>query len=358
MRSLTGLLVGHHLHRRSVSLGGLMLLAAALDVAAAAGLCYVAGFHAVHTALARISWPWLLVLAGSIAASFAGYFAAYQGIYRVEGGPRLTGRRARAVVTAGFGGFLGHGGAALDGYALRAAGAGERDSRVRVAALAGLEHGVLGVLGTVTGIVVLTTGLWEPPADFTLPWAVLPVPGFVLAFWLAERYRGRLRSDRGWRGMLGVFLDAIHLNRELFLRPHTSGPAALGMAVFWVAEAFAMWAGLAAFGTLMNGAALFVGYATGMIFTRRTGPLAGAGVLMLVLPLTLWHSGAPLAVAVAGVFVYRVLSVWLPIPFALWFLPTLRGMVTPPPARAQVRTETGTTSRKSRRATVHEGTAR
>ena len=39
----------------------------------------------------------------------------------------------------------------------------------------------------------------------------------------------------------------------------------------------AVWAGLAAFGYEMNGAALFVGFATGMVFTRRTGPLAGAG---------------------------------------------------------------------------------
>jgi len=39
------------------------------------------------------------------------------------------------------------------------------------------------------------------------------------------------------------------------------------------------------FGFRMNAAALFVGFATGMVFTRRTGPLAGAGVLALVLPL-------------------------------------------------------------------------
>lgn len=98
------------------------------------------------------------------------------------------------------------------------------------------------------------------------------------------------------------------------------------MALFWAADAFALWAGLAAFGTQMNAAALTVGFCTGMVFSRRIGPLAGAGILALILPLTLWVSAAPLAAAVAGVFCYRVLSLWLPLPAALAFLPTLRTM--------------------------------
>ena len=73
----------------------------------------------------------------------------------------------------------------------------------------------------------------------------------------------------------------------------------------------------------MNMAALFVGFATGMLLTRRTGPLAGAGVLALVLPLTIWVSGAPFAVAIVGVFVYRVLALLLPMPVSLAALPTL-----------------------------------
>jgi len=48
--------------------------------------------------------------------------------------------------------------------------------------------------------------------------------------------------------------------------------------------------------------------------------------LSLVLPPALWCSGAPLAAAVAGVFAYQVLSLWLPLPVALAFLPTLRAM--------------------------------
>jgi hypothetical protein len=98
------------------------------------------------------------------------------------------------------------------------------------------------------------------------------------------------------------------------------------MALFWAADAFAAWAGMAAFGFTMNAAPMFVGFATGMVFTRRTGPLAGAGVLALCLPLTVWYSGAPLAVAVAGIFAYRVFALWLPMPASLALLPQLREM--------------------------------
>jgi hypothetical protein len=228
------------------------------------------------------------------------------------------------VVAAGFGGLLAQSGK-LDKYALRAAGADETAARVRVLSLAAMEHGVLAIGGTVTAIVALASGLDVPP-DFTIPWAVIPVPGFLAAFWAAERYRHRFRGQPGWRGLLWTFLESVHLIRELFAHPLRWGWAVLSMALFWAADAFSVWAGLALFGLKMNGAALFIGYASGLVFTRRTGPLAGAGVLTLVLPVTIWYCGAPLAAAVAGVFAYRVLAFWLPTPASLAALPTLRAM--------------------------------
>jgi hypothetical protein len=118
----------------------------------------------------------------------------------------------------------------------------------------------------------------------------------------------------------------VALFGALFIHPRRWGSAVLGMALFWAADAFAVWAGLAAFGFQMNAAALIVGFGTGMVFTRRTGPLAGAGELALILPLTIWYSGAPFAVAVVGVFAYRVLALWLPMPVSRAVLPTLRTM--------------------------------
>ena len=289
-------------------------------------MAYVAGFSQVRAVLGDFHWPWLIGLFGALFISFVGYHYAYRGIFTVAGGPTLAGSQMRAVVAAGFGGFLAHGGGALDRYALEAAGAEPADARARVAALAGLEHGVLAIGGCGAAITVLVSGGSNPPADFTIPWAVIPVPGFLLAFWIAERYRHRFSGQAGWHGAVGTFLESIHLIRELFIHPWRWGPAVLGMALFWAADAYAVWAGLAAFGYQMGTAGLIIGFATGMVFTRRTGPLAGAGVLALVLPLTIWYSGAPLAPAVVGVFAYRVLALWLPMPVSLAVLPILRDM--------------------------------
>ena len=166
----------------------------------------------------------------------------------------------------------------------------------------------------------------QPAADFTLPWAAIPVPGFLIAFWAAHRHGDRFRGRAGWRGKLGIFLDSIGIIRVLFAHPLRWAPALCGMALFWAADALAAWAGLAAFGFEMNAAALFVGFATGMVFTRRTGPLAGAGVLALVLPVTIWVSGAPFAAGVVGIFAYRVLALLMPMPVSFAALPTLQTM--------------------------------
>jgi hypothetical protein len=315
-------LSGDLLQRRGLEIAALIGLAAVLQASAAVGLAYVAGFSAVHTVLSRFDWPYVVLTAGLLAASFVGYHFAYRGIYAVDDGPGLNPRQMRAVVAAGFGGFLAHGGSALDRFALEGAGADEREAKVRVAALGGLEHGVLALIGTAAAIAVLALGEPAPPLDVLIPWAVIPIPGFALAFWVAERKGRRARLDRHPR--ISVFLDSIELIRSMFFTPRRYGSVVLGMALFFVADAAGMWAALCAFGFAMAPASLYVGLATGMVFTRRTGPLGGAGVLMLVLPLTLWYSGAPLATAVAGVFVFRVIGLWLPMPFSLASLSTLR----------------------------------
>jgi hypothetical protein len=315
-----------HLRHRGVVLTVLVAVAILLELAAGVGLAYVAGWSEVRAVLGNFDWIWLIALVGALLISFLGYHYAYRGIFRVAGGPTLPRRQMRAVVAAGFGGFLAHGGGALDQYALQAAGADEDEAKARVAALGGLEHGVLAIGGCAAAIAVLVSGGSQPPMDFTVPWAVIPIPGFVVGFWAAQRYNDRFWGRVGWRGKLGIFLDSICIIRELFTHPLRWGSALCGMALFWAADALATWAGLAMFGYHMYAAALYVGFATGMVFTRRTGPLAGAGVLALVLPLTIWASGAPLAVAVAGVFVYRVLALLLPMPVSLAALPTLRKM--------------------------------
>jgi hypothetical protein len=151
-----------HLRRRGSVVAALVVIAVFLELAAGTGLAYLAGWFTVRAVLGDINWIWLAVLVGALLISFVGYYFAYQGIFRVEGGPGLPRRDMYAVVAAGFGGFLAHGGGALDQYALQTAGADEQQAKVRVAGRAGLEHGVMSIGGTVAAIVVLASGSGSP----------------------------------------------------------------------------------------------------------------------------------------------------------------------------------------------------
>ena len=108
-----------------------------------------------------------------------------------------------AVVAAGFGGLLAHGGDVLDKQALEAAGAEEPDARAQAAGLSGLELAVLAIGGCGAATAVLVSRLGAPPPDFTLPWALIPIPAMLIGFWAAERYRDRFRGRPGWRGAVG-----------------------------------------------------------------------------------------------------------------------------------------------------------
>lgn len=313
-----------HIDRPGAQLTALIAAAGVLDLTAATGLAYVAGFGPMRTALLHPDWPWLAVMAAMLCVSFAGYYLAYRGIYRAENGFRMPGRSLLAVVLAGFGGFFSHRGTSPDDVALQQAGADRRESIVRAGALGGTEQAALALIGCLAAIAALCLRLAAPPLNAILPWAVVPVPAALVALWAAGRYTPRLRDEPGWRGRIAVMLDSVVLIRQLFGRPRRHVLALGGMLVFWAAEIVAVWAGLAAFGLSMDWAALIVGFCTGMIATRRVAPLAGAGLLMLVLPVTIWYSGAPFTVAIAGTFAYRAMTLWLPMPFSLAALPALR----------------------------------
>lgn len=318
----------HHLSSSAPQLVGLTALAAVVYLGASTGMAYIAGFSRVEHRLLHPDWPWLFVSVGCIAIAFVGYYFAYRGTGKIEGGSDDLPHSTRlAAVSAGFGGFLAHGGSAIDDYVMRAAGASEREARVRVGLIAALEHAVLAMPCSATAIVLLFTGIVEPPRDFTIPWAIGPAAGLAIAFWFAERYRDRWRDRDGWRSSVAVFLDSIHLLGALLRHPNRYGLALLGILVFWLGDMFSLWAGIATFGFRMNVGSEIVAFGTAMIVTRRTAPLGGAGILDIAIPATLWYSGAPWSAAVLGTFAYRFFTVWLTMPASYAALPKLRDLV-------------------------------
>lgn len=321
----TSVLSTHHVDRSGTQLASLAGLIALLYVIGGVGMAYVAGFDAVWRRLQDAQWWWLAPSFGAVLLGFCGYFFAYRGIDRAERRATLKTPALLAVVTAGFGGFLAHGGTALDEFAMRAGGADEREAKVRVGALAGFEHGVLALIVCPAAIAALITGAVIPRSDFTWPWALIPVPAFVMFIWLAERYRDRLHGRGGLWRPIAVFFDVAHVVYVILRDPRHHGVAVLGMMVYWGADMFALWAATAAFGYQMSVLAVIVALGTGMIFTRRTAPLAGGGLMLVALVPTLWYGAAvPFAVATLGVAAYRFFTLWAPLPPAIAAIPKLR----------------------------------
>lgn len=334
------------MNRRWPHLSGLIALAAALFAAGTIGMAYVAGFGAVRTRLVHADWWWLAPCLGAVLLSFCGYYFAYRGIKRVEGGPDLDPRTLLAVVIAAFGGFLARGGTALDELAMRAGGAEKREAKVRTGALAGFEYGMLAIIVCPAAIAALAAGVVIPRTDFTWPWAIIPPPAFVVVILIAERYRDRLRNRGGWRGRLAMFFDTGHLVFAVLRRPRAHGPALAGMALFWAGDMFALWAATAAFGFRMNVLSLIVSFGTGMLFTRRTAPLGGSGLLIVALTPTLWYGSAvPYATATLGVAAYQLFTLWVPLPAALAAIPKLRTLDRAANREVQTRRRAGGESR-------------
>jgi uncharacterized membrane protein YbhN (UPF0104 family) len=297
--------------------------AAVAFLAALAVMAAIAGFDGVvHHFHSRLLF-WLAVAFAAEMAAFCAYVLAYRSVAAVDGGPRLTLLEATELVAVGFGAFLAKGGAALDSKALRSRGGAEREGEVRVLALDALEHAPLAPAACAAAISLLVQGRHKPGLDFTIPWATLVPVGAVLAF-VGVRHRDRFTGTKGWRGKLGDVLEGIEVLFRLAREWRDHWLAFVGASVYWAGDVLCLWASLKPFDAAPRFAPIVLAHAVGYVLTRRTLPLAGAGIVEVLMPLTLVASGAPFAGAILGVFVYRLFNLWLPLVPAAAALPRLR----------------------------------
>ncbi len=302
-----------------------------LAVGALSGIAFSVGIDAFHDLVRRAHWTWLPIALGATVASYVGYVFAYRETAGADGLPLA---RIGALVAGGFGLFIPRGGFALDMEALAAAGVPERRARMRVHSLSSLEYAVLAP--AVFGVaVLLLCRQWPVQLGVRLPWAIGVPVGALIALALVRR-RHDLRRSPGWRAGLASALDGIAETIRLWRRPHCGLLAFLGMAVYWAADIFVLWACIAVFSGRQPGATtIIIAYATGYALTRRALPLAGAGAVEALLPFALSWTGIGLAVAVASVFAYRVFNLWLPlIPAAAGLFLLKRASSDPPVASA------------------------
>ena len=309
--------------RRPLPLLATTAVAAVAFVGALAIMTAIAGWNDVFARFRPDLSFWFGIAFAAELAAFAGYVFAYRAVALVEGGRRLSFVAAVELVAVGFGAFLAKGGAALDSKALRSRRGSKREGEVRVLALDALEHAPLAPAACVAAITLLAQGRHKPGLDFTIPWATLVPLGAVLAF-VGVRHRRHFVGKAGWRGKLGDVLDGIRVLFRLGRDWRQHWPAFVGASVYWAGDVLCLWASLKPFGAALGFAPIVLAHAVGYVLTRRTLPFGGAGIVEVLMPLTLVAAGAPFSGAILGVFVYRVFNLWLPLLPAVVALPRLR----------------------------------
>jgi uncharacterized membrane protein YbhN (UPF0104 family) len=309
----------HHLEYGRQHVAAFILIGAALACAALAGVAWAAGFGAVGDLLVRSQWRWFPIALGGEVAAYAGYTLAFREIAGSLPASRLRLRDTLALVASGFGVFIARGGFRADYEVLQERCEDGADARVRVLGLSALEYAVLAPVTCVVACILLLHRS-SISSGFTLPWAVGVPAGLLLTavvLWRRTRFTGR----DGWRGGVASGIEALDVLIGLARRPRQGLTAVFGMALYWAGDAFCLWACLHGFlGRPFPVTALIVGYASGYALSRRTLPLAGAGVVEALLPFALLWVSFPLAAGMLAVLAYRFFNLWLPLlPAALGF---------------------------------------
>jgi uncharacterized membrane protein YbhN (UPF0104 family) len=299
-------LVRAQLRNRPIAVSAAATAIAAIAVLA---IARATGADAVGRAFSHVEPAWIALIAGAELLAYPGYVIAYRSIARVHGHATLALPLVARVVVAGFGPFTIGGGFGIDKQVLHALDEDERSARVRVLALGTLEWAVLAPTTCVVSIVFLVQQANILPS-LLWPWAVAVPAGFGLGLWVsAPRHierRSRIRGTR--REWLAQALEGVGVLHTLIRSPRKYRGAWLGTALYWAADIGAFYGGLRTFGLDPGAGKVILAYATGYAATRRSLPLAGAGVTEVLMTYSLYWVRQPLAPALAAVVAYRAFN--------------------------------------------------
>jgi uncharacterized membrane protein YbhN (UPF0104 family) len=283
--------------------------ATAIAAAGALLIAHITGADAIGQAFDEILPGWIALIAVAELLTYPAYALAYRSVACVHGHAPLGLPLTTRIVAAGFGPFHVAGGFGVDKQALHALHEDERSARVRVLGLGILEWALLAPTACIVSIVFLIRGEDILPS-LLWPWALAVPVGLGLALWVsAPGRRERLARVRGRRrGWLGDLLDGVGVLHELLRHPIRYWGAWVGTALYWAADITAFYAALRTFGLHLDFGKVIIAYATGYAATRRSLPLAGAGVTEVLMSYALYWVRQPLAPALAAVVMYRAFN--------------------------------------------------
>lgn len=288
----------------------LLSVGAVLSVAALAGITLDVGGRRLWHVLQHADWVFALFVPLAVVVSHLGYTLAYREVARNENGCALSLKDALYIVVTGFGPLSPRGGYSIDVRELRRRGLSKEAAEQRVRVLGLLEYAVLAPVTLVAAVYMMVEGMRAQSG--LLPSWVIGVPaGAAIAMAVLVAYRRAGRPGTWWKP-LRKNLEAVDELIDL-LRSWEKAPLAFaGMLLYWAAEIAALGGCIDVFGHRRGAVAvMIVGYATGYALTRRSLPLAGAGVVEALMPFALSWVGLPLAASVLAVIAYRVFNLWL-----------------------------------------------
>lgn len=297
--------------------------------------------------IAQADKPLLPICVAGQLMAYLGYTFAYRTAARATGGPCFDYWTTARIVIFGAGtAILGAsvGGLAVDFWALRRAGMEPQIAARRILAVGTLEWTVLSMYAFTAAVLVLACGI-RAPFGMSLGW-LLAIPICVgAAIWFSSPPRvqplinpvlhtacaeaSRARRGREWlqnklRIGLADAIAGVVLVRHLISHPLRYYGAAVGYPIYWAGDILTLYAGVRAFGGSPNPASLVLAYATGFVISSLPLPAGGAGGVEATIALALHATGVPWTASLLGVFLYRLLTFWLPALPALALLPSIR----------------------------------
>jgi uncharacterized protein (TIRG00374 family) len=318
---------------------GLALAVVLLVVAIYVILPKVVGLEHAIDRLENATWYWVVAGVGCVSISFLAYATLFRSVLagRDRDDPvrkRLDTRASYQITMAGFVATVlfsaaGAGGVALTYWALRKAGMPRRRAACRMVAFVILLYSMYAWALIVFGV-LLRTGVL--PGDNPAGGTIVPAAvGGVLLFGAAllalvpEDAERRIRNfgKRGarWSRIAGkvasvpaTIASGVRTAIAYLRHPKRQFAAIVGALGWWAGLIGVLWCSFRAVGVEVEFGVLVQGYFVGMVANLIPSPAAGVGTVDAGLIGAFVLFGIPAETVFPAILLFRLVSIWLPIP--------------------------------------------
>lgn len=272
----------------------MILIIFCLVIGAFIGMAYSAGTGQVIRGASRADMIWVLFIIVTQSIAYWAYVIPYKYINKLS---------FRDAAHHSFEGFI----------PIRAKGGLNYDlsaqklprSRVLVSYLGLWEYLILAPAIMIAAIFAYLNS--SIPHDLTMPW-MFGVPFGLGIIGLMFMYRNTNLRRFSLISKTNKLVSGMIKSQD----KKSTTLLVIGMLVYWSGEILALWGALQLFDINLNWFALIIAYATGYLFTRRSLPLGGAGLILITLALALHWVGASLPLAVLAAMTYQVFNLLIP----------------------------------------------